>query len=149
MEPEMIEDWIPHRGPACMIDRLLEADDEHAVVEADVPLAGRHVRDQAMPAWAGIELMAQAVAAWAGARARAAGRPVAVGYLLGTRRYEAFCDGFPSGSTLRITACRDLVADTGIGMFNCSVHLGETLAAQAQIAVFEPKAPVAGEAQHA
>lgn len=134
----MIEDYIPHRGPACWIDRLIEADAEHAVTESDVPADGRQVLGGAMPAWAGIELMAQTVAAWAGACAQRAGRPVRVGFLLGSRHYVSHCDGFASGSTLRIAAQREFVSDEGLGMFSCSIHCGPALLAQAQVSVFEP-----------
>ncbi len=134
----MIEQHIPHRGPARLIDRLVTADADGVVVDAEVPAEGRFVRDGAMPSWVGIELMAQAVAAWSGHRAVAAGRPVQVGYLLGTRRYESFCDGFAAGSTLRVTARRDFIADSGVGMFSCRIHGGERLLAEAQISVYEP-----------
>jgi predicted hotdog family 3-hydroxylacyl-ACP dehydratase len=137
----MIEGFLPHRGPACWIDRVIELDDEHALVESDVPVEGRQIRDGAMPAWAGVELMAQAVAAWAGGRAQREGRAVRVGFLLGTRRYESHCDGFASGSTLRIAAARNFVSDEGLGMFNCRIYQGETLLARADVAVFEPADP--------
>ncbi len=134
----MIEDFLPHRGPARWIDRLIEADADHAVVESDVPAEGRQVQGGAMPAWAGIELMAQTVAVWAGERSRRAGRPVRVGLLLGTRRYETHIDRFASGRTLRIAAHCDFVSDAGLGMFSCSIHDGAALLAQAQVSVFEP-----------
>jgi len=134
----MIDIPLPHHGPARWIDRLLEADAEHALAECDVPAAGRLVAGGVMPAWAGVELMAQTVAAWAGARAQRAGRPVRLGFLLGARRYEAHCDGFIGGSTLRIAAHCDFVSDAGLGMFSCSIHCADVLLAQAQVSVFEP-----------
>jgi predicted hotdog family 3-hydroxylacyl-ACP dehydratase len=138
LRQSMIENYIPQRGPARMIDRLLEVDSEHAIVEADVPFQGRMVRDGHMPAWVGIELMAQAIAVWAGDRSRRAGRPVRVGYLLGTRRYQAFCDGFAAGSTLRVHAECDFVAESGVGIFSCRIERASQLLAQAQVSVFEP-----------
>jgi predicted hotdog family 3-hydroxylacyl-ACP dehydratase len=137
----MIEDYLAHRGPARWVDRLVEADADQALVETDVPAAGRMVCDGTMPAWAGIELMAQAVAVWAGARARREGRQVNLGFLLGTRGYECQCDGFASGSTLRISVRREIVSDEGLGMFDCRIHRGDELLAQAQVAVFEPPDP--------
>jgi predicted hotdog family 3-hydroxylacyl-ACP dehydratase len=136
-----IQDYLAHRGPARWVDRLVEADAEQALVECDVPATGRMVHDGAMPAWAGIELMAQAVAVWAGARSRREGRPVRLGFLLGTRGYESRCDAFPSGSTLRVSARREIVSDEGLGMFDCRIHRGGELLAQARVAVFEPKDP--------
>ena len=133
-----IEDYVPQRGAALLIDRLIEADDEHAVVEADIPAAGRWVRGGSMPAWAGIELMAQAVAAWAGAKARREGRAVPVGFLLGTRRYEAHRAQFATGSTLRIVARRDFVGGNGLGAFDCVIESDGECVAQARLSVFEP-----------
>jgi predicted hotdog family 3-hydroxylacyl-ACP dehydratase len=138
LHQSMIENYIPQRGPARMIDRLVEVDSEHAVVEADVPFQGRMVRGGLMPAWVGIELMAQAIAVWAGDRSRRAGRPPRVGYLLGSRRYQAFCDGFAAGSTLRVHADCDFVADSGVGIFSCRIEFASQLLARAQVSVFEP-----------
>jgi len=134
----LIEDYSPHRGAARLIDRLITADEDHALVEADIAPDIPWLRDGAMPSWTGIELMAQAVAAWAGARAQREGRAVPVGFLLGTRRYEAQCSAFAVGSTLRITARRDFISDAGLGMFDCSIHDRDALLARAQLSVFEP-----------
>jgi len=132
-----IEHYIPQRGPSRLIERLLEADDEHALVEADVPMHGRFVRDGAMPTWAGIELMAQGIAAWAGARARRRGEPVPLGMLLGTRKLEIRRATMPAGATLRIHARCELMAANGLGMFECRITLGEDEVASAFVSVFE------------
>lgn len=136
---EAIEDFIPHRGPMRLVDRLVAADDEAASVEADVPSEGRFVRDGRMPAYVGIELMAQAVAAWAGARARRAGAAPRNGYLLGTRRFEASCAGFEAGCTLRIDVRCELIGDAGLGMFDCAIVQGGATLATARISVYEPR----------
>ncbi len=147
-----IEALIPHRGGMRLIDRVLEIDDEHVLAEVDVPFDGLFVRDGEVPSWIGIEYMAQAVAAWAGARARTKGgsgpRP---GLLLGTRRYEAHCAGFPSGSRLRVEARCEIMAGNGLGQFDCRiVHDGRELAV-ARISVMDPSdeamAVLRGDAQ--
>ena len=58
--------------------------------ELVVPEAGLFVEDGQVPAWVGIEYMAQAIAAWAGCRARAAGKPPQLGFLLGSRPGSSF-----------------------------------------------------------
>jgi len=135
----MIENYIPHRRPSRLIDRLIDADDEHALVEAEVPSSGRFVRDGAMPTWVGIELMAQAIAAWAGARARRRGEPVPLGMLLGTRKFEIRRAALPAGARLRIDARCELMSDSGVGMFDCRMTLGEEEVARAFVSVFEPE----------
>jgi predicted hotdog family 3-hydroxylacyl-ACP dehydratase len=138
MTPQPIAPFVPHRGPMCLLDRLVEADEERAVAEVDVPFDGLFVCDGEVPAWVGIEYMAQAIAAWAGARAvRAGGRP-RLGFLLGSRRYEARCAGFPSGVTLRVEARCELIGSNGLGMFDCRILLGGDTVATARVSVFEP-----------
>lgn len=141
-EAHPIDAYIPQRGPARLIDRVIEVSPDHAVVEADVPSSGPWVRGGSVPSWTGIELMAQAVATWAGARARRNGHPVSVGFLLGTRRYEVMHPGFACGSTLRISAKPVFVADNGLAMFDCRIECTGVLMASARLSVFEPADPL-------
>lgn len=133
-----IEDFIPHRGAMRLVDRVLEVDGEHVVAEVDVPFDGLFVRDGQVPAWIGIEYMAQAVAAWAGARARERGGAPRPGLLLGTRKYEVQCDGFPSGSLLRVEARCEMVGANGLGLFDCRIVMDGRDAAVARISVIDP-----------
>jgi len=142
-----IERFIPHRPPMRLIDRLIEADDEGVVVEADVPLQGRFVDDGAMPTWVGIELMAQAISAWAGARAHRRGQPTKLGMLLGTRRFRIRRTSLPAGATVRIHVRCELLADHGLGMFDCHIKLGDETVASAYVSVFEPDDSVSYLAQ--
>jgi predicted hotdog family 3-hydroxylacyl-ACP dehydratase len=133
-----IEDFIPHRATMRLVDRLVEADDEHAVVEAEVPHDGLFVHDGQMPAYIVIEQMAQSISAWAGARARAAARPVPLGFLLGTRRMELQRASLQAGARLTMRVQCELLAANGLGMFDCEVHCEGELVAQARLSVFEP-----------
>ena len=136
--PGRIESYIPHRGAMRLVDRVLEVDDEHLVAEVDVPFDGLFVRDGKVPPWIGIEYMAQAVAAWAGHRKRGLGAEPRAGLLLGTRRYEANCDGFPSGALLRIEVRTELIAANGLGQFDCRIVLDGSELATARISVLDP-----------
>ena len=133
-----VEDFIPHRGAMRLVDRVLEVDDEHVVAEVDVPFDGLFVRDGQVPSWIGIEYMAQTVSAWAGNRARGKGGAPRAGLLLGSRRYEAKCDGFPSGARLRVEVRCELVAANGLGQFDCRILMAGEEVAVARIAVLDP-----------
>lgn len=133
-----IEALIPHRGAMRLLDRVLEVDDEHLVAEVDVPFDGLFVRDGQVPAWIGIEYMAQAVAAWAGNRARQQGGAPRPGLLLGTRRYEAHCEGFASGERLRIEARCELMGGNGLGQFDCRIESQGRVLASSRISVIDP-----------
>lgn len=132
------EHWIPHRGAMCLIDRVLLVDAERVVAEAEVPFDGLFVDGGCVPAWVAIEYMAQAVAAWAGRRARAAGGTPRVGYLLGSRRFDARRTSFPCGTKLRIEARCELVAANGLGQFDCRVEMEGQEVAVARISVYDP-----------
>lgn len=133
-----IEAYVPHRGAMLLLDRLIEAGDEHAVAEAMVPDDGLFVRDGRMPAWVGVEYMAQAIAAWSGARPRPTGAAPRVGFLLGSRRFEAHCPDFAAGTLLRIEVRQEFVGDNGLGMFNGLILIDGAEVARARISIFEP-----------
>lgn len=133
-----VEDLVPHRGDMSWLSRILQVDADSVVAEADIREGMFFLQGGVLGVWTGVEFMAQAVAAWAGARAQREGREVLIGMLLGTRQFQAHCQGFAVGQTLRITSRCELLADNGLGMFDCSIHVGDTLAATARLSVFEP-----------
>jgi predicted hotdog family 3-hydroxylacyl-ACP dehydratase len=133
-----IAELLPHAGEMILLDAVLEHGPEHAVCSRRVPAAGLfHDADGNLPAWMGVELMAQAIAAWAGCQAKAAGEPVRLGFLLGTRHYVCNVVAFAPGSELRIEARRDFHDDSGMGVFACRIEAPGVLA-EARLTVFSP-----------
>ena len=139
-------DWplaelLPHAGDMILIDQILAFDEEQIETRLSVKAGGLFNReDGSLPAWVGIELMAQSVAAYAGCRARLEGRAVALGFLLGTRKFECNVEHFPLGAQLHIHALRSLEDDNGMGVFEC--HLtGPGIQASARLNVFRPPEP--------
>lgn len=134
-----MDEWIPQRGSMQLLDRIVRVDAESAVAEVRVPLDGLFTQDGKVPAWVGIEYMAQTISAWAAGRSRGrGGHGPKLGLLLGSRRYEAHCDGFPAGATLRIEARCEIMGDNGLGVFDCRVEMQGRQVAAAQVSVFEP-----------
>jgi predicted hotdog family 3-hydroxylacyl-ACP dehydratase len=137
-----IEHFVPHRGAMSLLSRLVAVDAEQALAEVDITPSSQFAQDQGVPAWVGIEYMAQTIAAWAGARARRADREPAIGFLLGSRRYEAEVPVFAVGQTLRVHTRCELIGDSGLGQFECHIRgAADQLLAQAMVSVFEPPAP--------
>lgn len=138
--PHAMDAWVPHRGPLSLLDGVEHCDEQGIEARVRVPAGGVFGDDDGVPAWLGIEYMAQAVAAWSSGRARAAGGSPRIGYLLGSRRYEAALPVFPVGADLRVLAQCELMGDNGLGMFDCRIeHAGRVLAS-GRISVFEPPA---------
>jgi predicted hotdog family 3-hydroxylacyl-ACP dehydratase len=129
---------VPHRGPALLIDRVLAAGPEDVRVEARVRRDGLYATDDGLPAWVGLELMAQAIAVWAGLRRRERGEPPGLGFLTGTRRFDAAVASFPHGATLHVTARCELVGDNGLGVFACAVELDGRVVATANLSTYAP-----------
>ena len=106
-----LEELMPHAHPMIMIDSISESakartkGDQQASLDAAVRISEDshfYERSFGVPTWVGIEYVAQTVAALAGLRARRAGKPVTLGFLLGSRRFEVSKPYFPIGTKLLI-----------------------------------------------
>nr|WP_244544852.1 hotdog family protein [Collimonas sp. OK607] len=133
-----IRRFLPHSGAMVLLDRLLDVGPEDLLAEVTIRPDSMFCDEHGVPGWVGIEYMAQAIAAYAGYTAQLRGEAVKIGFLLGTRRYEAGCHGFTVGSLLKIHVHRVLQADNGIGSFECRIHAGSEQLASATITVFQP-----------
>jgi predicted hotdog family 3-hydroxylacyl-ACP dehydratase len=136
--PHAMDAWVPHRGAMSLLDTVEHCDDEGIVARVRVPADGLFAGSDGVPSWVGIEYMAQAVAAWSGARARAGGGSPRIGYLLGSRRYEAAVPAFEPGTVLQVFAQCELMGDNGLGMFDCRITHDGRLLASGRLSVFEP-----------
>ncbi|MDB6144089.1 MAG: hypothetical protein JWP80_3133 [Pseudomonas sp.] len=138
MTPWPLAELLPHAGDMILIDQVLAFDEEQIQTRLQVRPGGLFNRpDGSLPAWVGVELMAQSVAAYAGCQAREQGKPVQLGFLLGTRKFECNVEHFPVGSELTVHALRSLQDDNGMGVFEC--HLtGPGIQATARLNVYCP-----------
>lgn len=136
--PWPIAELLPHATPMLLLDQALSCDSQGATaaltIHPDAPFAGPN----GVPAHIGIEYMAQTCGLWAGGEAKREGGPVRLGYLLGTRHYQASRQFFAPGERLEIRA--DLVfRDGGMGVFDCRiVDACNEIVAQAQLSVYQP-----------
>ncbi|GAC1320645.1 MAG: hotdog family protein [Collimonas sp.] len=133
-----IRRFLPHSGVMVLLDRLLEVGPEDLRAEVSIRPDSMFCDGHSVPGWVGVEYMAQAIAAYAGYTAQLRCETVKIGFLLGTRRYEASCPGFAVGSLLKIHVHRILQADNGIGSFECQIRAGSEQLASATITVFQP-----------
>jgi predicted hotdog family 3-hydroxylacyl-ACP dehydratase len=136
--PHVMDTWVPHRGPMNLLDDVEHCDELTIVARVRVPGEGLFHGAEGVPAWVGIEYMAQAVAAWSGARVRTGGGSPRIGYLLGSRRYEAAVPAFDVGAQLRVFASCELMGDNGLGMFDCRIEQDGRVLASGRLSVFEP-----------
>jgi predicted hotdog family 3-hydroxylacyl-ACP dehydratase len=136
-----IRQLVPHSGQMVLLDRALHADAEHLCAEVRIHEGSVLAGPDGVGAWVGIEYMAQAIAAHAGWLALQRGEEVKVGFLLGSRKYEAKVAQFALGSVLHVHVRRVLQSENGLGAFECHIDIvgGTANAACATVTVFQPE----------
>lgn len=137
--PYPIAELVPHAGRMSLLDRALDGDDDGMRAEVTIREECIFFDGAGVPGWVGVELMAQTVAAWGGWHARREGRTPRIGFILGTRRYDATRSRFALGETLVVEIRRLYLAENGLGQFECSIRIGEDTVALAALNVFEPE----------
>jgi 3-oxoacyl-[acyl-carrier-protein] synthase-1 len=120
-----------------LLDRIVRHDADSLAAEVEIREETLFREDEGVPAYVGLEYMAQACGAFAGASARIAGEEVKIGFLLGTRDFEAVVPFYRLGDYLTVTAT-PLYWDGGMGSFDCKIEIGGTLVATARLAVYQP-----------
>ena len=136
-----IRTLLPHSGQMVLLHRVLSVDDETLCAEVRLHPGSMLAGEQGVGAWVGIEYMAQAIAAHAGWLAQRRGEPVKVGVLLGARKYASSLDCFPRDGVLHVHVRRVLLADNGLGAFDCRIDVagGLEAVATATVTVYQPE----------
>ena len=140
MKKFAVEDLVPHTGIMVLVNRVIEFDEENMVTEVIVRDDSLFGDADMVPAWLGIEYMAQTIAAFGGMKRRLAGKPLNLGFLLGTRRYVSNVGTFSVGSVLTVSVKR-LVEDQGLGVFDCRIS-AEGISVSAKLNVYQPDTAV-------
>lgn len=135
-----IRTLLPHAGQMVLLERVLSVDHETLCAEVCLGPASMLAGEQGVGTWVGIEYMAQAIAAHAGWLAQQCGEPVRVGMLLGARKYASSLSCFPLNCILKVHVQRILMADNGLGAFDCRIDIdgGAAGVATAIVTVFQP-----------
>jgi len=127
---------LPHDRAMVLLDKIIEYDEESLTAELVVRDDGLFGNAQTVPAWLGIEYMAQTVAAHGGMVCYLAGRPINLGFLLGSRRYTSNVAEFAVGTCLTVKVKR-LIEDQGLGVFFCQIS-AENIDISAKLNVYQP-----------
>ncbi len=137
-----MEDLVPHRGEMLLIDCVRDDTAEYLRAEARVRRDAWYAdADGNMPGWIGIELMAQAIAAFVGLEKWRNGKPITMGFLLGTRKYVTTVPVFPADALVEVTVNLMYRETDGLGAFGCAIILAGAQVAEATVKVFEPEDP--------
>lgn len=133
-----VSDLLPHRGEMVLLDRIESWGDHY--LEAAVLHHGDSIfsdSDGNVPAWVGIEYMAQTICALAGIRELNKGRPVQIGLLLGTRKYESRVINFQKNEKLIVKVEQIFIDENHLAAFDCTIH-SDRLLAKARVKAIQP-----------
>ena len=139
-----IEQVVPHDAPMILIDSLLTHSEDEAQCGVTITEQSPFFSPafNGVPSYIGVEYMAQSIAAYAGALANDENKPVKIGFLIGTRKYQTYQPCFKNGSKLTIEVKKLYQEESGLSVFECQIVACETLLCQAKINVFQPENPL-------
>ncbi|WP_343551853.1 hotdog family protein [Pantoea sp.] len=137
-----VGDYLPHRAPMLLLDRVIEVVDDSVIcavsINASGVLAPFLTPQGELPAWFGVEIMAQTVGVWSGYHARQRGdSDIRPGMLLGGRGYRASHPTFAANSTLHIEM-RLLMRDDKLGSFEGEIRCNDEVIASGRLNTYQP-----------
>ncbi|MGE5545922.1 MAG: 3-hydroxylacyl-ACP dehydratase [Solirubrobacterales bacterium] len=141
--PWPVERLLPHAAPMLLVDEAVAYSDTEVMAAATMRPDHPFARPEGVPGHVGIELMAQACGVHVGALALASAVPVRLGFLLGTRRYQATTAWFRFGQRLELTA-RVVFRDEEMAVYDCRINADGELLAEAQLNLYQPKDGIKG-----
>jgi predicted hotdog family 3-hydroxylacyl-ACP dehydratase len=127
---------LPHSGEMVLLDEVISCEGERTVCRVKLRPEALFVEDGKVPAVVAIEWMAQTVGVYAGLRARAAGEPPRIGYLLGTRELTLELDHLDVGDEIDVEALH-VFGDEQLGSFHCAAFRGGRRFAAATLNVYQ------------
>jgi predicted hotdog family 3-hydroxylacyl-ACP dehydratase len=131
---------LPHSGAMVLLDKVIHFEQQCLTAALIVRSDGLFGDTSGVPAWVGIEYMAQAIAAYIGIKAKLAGEPIKLGYLLGTRRYNSNVSAFIVGTVLTVHI-ENIIHDDKLGVFECKIT-GAGIEVNANLNVYQPPTDV-------
>lgn len=138
-----LEKILPHKFPMIVLDRVVEYDLDNRRLTAEVKIKHDSIFFDAtqnqVPIALGIEYMAQTIGALSGIyNLDNRGAEPILGFVIGTRNYEVFTNGFNLGDVLSISV-EQLFFDSQMGSFSCEIFCGRDKLAQAYLNIFQPR----------
>ncbi len=135
---------VPHDAPMLMIDEVISYQADAIKTRTVLSESSLFFQPgRGIPSYVTFEIMAQSISAYDGASRLENGEPPAIGFLLGCRKFETFCEWLQPGDTVETQAI-PLVSEGELRSFDCRVQtLSGSDIAFGNINVFRPNDPEA------
>ncbi len=137
-----INELLPHEPPMILINGLESYGSDFVEVSVDHAIPSLYTNGSGqVPIWVGIEYMAQAMSVFGGLERRQKGLTAQIGFLLGTRKYNAYTQYFEKNSRVLIKAVRTYHSEENIVQFHCTIMCNDVLLAESNIKAIQPDNP--------
>jgi len=135
---EKVLNYLPHRPPMLLVNKVLEVSLEHAIGEVILDEQAPFMTKQGVPAVIGIEYMGQTAALIAGYQLEQGNTEPHLGFLLGTRAYSSEQEFFLTGQNLIIECQEKAIVGDSLATFDCSIRTSTSSEsiARASLSVF-------------
>lgn len=142
-----IEDLLPLRPPALLLDGVIHADADSAVFRARVPGTSPLARGGEVPAFAALEACAQGAGAHQQLVQHAAcGHAASPGYLVLVIEARFLQPSFPADTVLRIRVSREGVAPP-LALYRFGLEVGGEVLAEGVLGTYVPEPPHEGHSR--
>jgi predicted hotdog family 3-hydroxylacyl-ACP dehydratase len=136
-----VAEVLPQKPPMLLLESILWHTPNATACRVDLEASRPFSRaaDGAIPSWVALEYMAQCAAAHSGMREHSEGRPIRMGFLLGSRRVTFHARSFAFDRELHVVA-RSTWSDTELASFECQVNdpSSGALLAECELAAYSP-----------
>lgn len=113
---------LPHRPPMLLIQRLVHVADNEACAELTIGEDSTFYQAGCgVPSWIGLEYMGQTCALIGGHQQRQSQAPASLGFLMGSRRFQASIPYFSLGTQLRIQCKQIATVGESLANFDCVI----------------------------
>lgn len=140
MQQFEIDEVVPHGPPMSLLGAVESYDDASATTSLEIHPQQPFYNEKlgGVPSYVGIEYMAQTIAAYSGIHCRLAGKPIQLGFLLGSRKYDPNVSVFKNKDKLIVNVNRIVEEDSGLSVFDCSISIDDQVVANAKVNTFQP-----------
>lgn len=134
-----IDELLFHRKPMLLIKQVTRWDTHGLDVIVDpMDSSPFFTQEGQLPSWVGIEYMAQAIGALSGIFSKQASQPIAMGFLLGTRKFSTHQSFFDLHKMLKVSVKELLRDETNLVLFDCTIYADDVLIAHAELKAIQP-----------
>ncbi|MFC6277251.1 ApeP family dehydratase [Psittacicella hinzii] len=135
-----VDQLLPQSGAMIQVDRVLDYGANYIVTEFTIRPNNILLEGDKFVNYSALEVMAQSIGCWEGCRSYSQGKPIRLGYFLGSRKIDFYCDAIEIGTTLEIKVQLSLQDETGFGVFDVELFekASQKLLIKAALNVYSP-----------